>query len=66
MEVTGVVDEALPNALFRVRLGDGQAVLAHVPAAQRLRFVKLLPGARVTVELSQFDHTRGRILRQLK
>ena len=65
-EVEGVVAEALPNSLFRVRLPDGNSVLAHVPASERLRFVKTLPGDRVVVELSEFDHTRGRIVRRLK
>jgi len=61
MRVDGVVEEALPNAVFRVRLENGHEVLAHVSGKMRMRFIRILPGDRVTVELSPYDLTRGRI-----
>ena len=66
IEVEGVVSEPLPNAMFRVELADGHEVLAHIGSAMKLRFVKLLPGDRVRVELSPFDLTRGRITYRYK
>ena len=61
IEVEGVVTAPLPNAMFRVELADGHEVLAHVSAKDRLRFIKILPGDRVRVELSAYDPSRGRI-----
>jgi translation initiation factor IF-1 len=66
VEVEGVVKESLPGSMFRVELADGQEVLAHIATAIRLRFVKLLPGDRVVVELSPYDSSRGRISHRFK
>ena len=60
-EVEGTVTEALPNALFRIELGDGSLVVAHVSASMRLGAGRNLPGDRVRVALSSFDRSRGRI-----
>ena len=57
----GVVIEGLPNATFKVRLDDGSEVLAHISGKMRINFIKILPGDRVTVELSPYDSTKGRI-----
>ncbi len=59
--VEGKVVEALPNAMFRVELDNGHKVLAHVSGKMRMHFIRILPGDRVTVELSPYDLTRGRI-----
>jgi len=61
IELEGVVTEALPNALFRVKLETGQMVLAHVSGKIRKNFIRILPGDKVKVELSPYDLTRGRI-----
>jgi translation initiation factor IF-1 len=61
IELEGEVTEALPNALFRVRLETGQMVLAHVSGKIRKNFIRILPGDKVKVELSPYDLTRGRI-----
>jgi translation initiation factor IF-1 len=66
IEVEGVVKEPLPNAMFRVELQGGEEVLAHLATTIRLRFVKLLPGDRVMLELSPFDLSRGRITHRFK
>lgn len=66
IEVEGRVLEALPNAMFRVELATGHKVLAHISGKLRLNFIKILPGDRVTVELSPYDLTRGRITYRLK
>jgi len=60
-ELEGTVTEALPNARYRVELGDGSQVVAHVSASLRLGVGRMLPGDRVRVELSRFDRSRGRI-----
>ncbi len=65
-EVVGTVTEVLPNALFRVELGDGSLVVAHVSAGLRLGARRILPGNRVRVTLSPFDHSRGRITCQAR
>ncbi len=62
IEVTGVVVETLPNAMFRVELENGHRVLAHISGKMRLHFIKILPGDKVTVELSPYDLNRGRII----
>ena len=64
-QVDGVVDEVLPNALFRVVLGGGQRITAHISGRTRLNLVRLLPGDRVRVELSPYDRSRGRIINRL-
>jgi translation initiation factor IF-1 len=61
IEVTGTVVEALPNAMFRVELDNGHRVLAHISGKMRLHYIKILPGDKVSVELSPYDLTRGRI-----
>ncbi|HNQ01328.1 MAG TPA: translation initiation factor IF-1 [Syntrophales bacterium] len=61
IEVEGTVIETLPNAMFRVELQNGHRVLAHISGKMRMHFIKILPGDRVTVELSPYDLTRGRI-----
>jgi translation initiation factor IF-1 len=66
VEVEGVVKEALPGTMFRIELASGHEVLAHIAPAMRLRFVKLLPGDRVMVELSPYDSARGRISHRFK
>lgn len=66
IEVEGKVVEALPNAMFRVELENGHKVLAHVSGKVRMNFIKILPGDRVTVELSAYDLSRGRITYRLR
>ncbi len=61
IQVEGTVVETLPNAMFRVELENGHLVLAHVSGKMRMYFIKILPGDKVTVELSPYDLTRGRI-----
>ena len=61
IEVEGVVQEALPNAMFRVQLDSGHKVLAHISGKIRMHFIRILPGDRVKVELSPYDLNRGRI-----
>ncbi len=58
----GTVEEALPNAMFRVKLDTGHEILAHVSGKMRVNFIRILPGDRVKVELSPYDLTRGRIV----
>ncbi|MBI4062800.1 MAG: translation initiation factor IF-1 [Elusimicrobia bacterium] len=62
----GVVTEALPNAMFRINLGNNHLCLAHVSGKMRLHFVRILPGDKVKVELSPYDLTRGRITYRLE
>ena len=59
--VEGVVLETLPNAMFKVELENNHQVLAHISGKMRMHFIKILPGDKVTVELSPYDLTRGRI-----
>ena len=66
IEVEGRVIEPLPNAMFRVELDNGHKVLAHISGKMRMHFIKILPGDRVTVELSPYDLTRGRITYRTK
>lgn len=61
IEVQGTVIEALPNANFRVKLENDHEVLAHVSGKLRMNFIRILPGDKVTLELSPYDLTRGRI-----
>jgi len=61
IEVEGKVLEPLPNAMFRVELDNGHVVLAHISGKMRKFYIRILPGDRVTVELSPYDLTRGRI-----
>ncbi len=66
IEVEGIVIEPLPNAMFRVELDNGHKVLAHVSGKIRMNFIRILPGDKVTVELSPYDLTRGRIVYRYK
>ena len=61
IQVEGTVVEALPNAMFRVELEGGHRLLAHVAGKMRMHFIRILPGDKVTVEMSPYDLTRGRI-----
>lgn len=65
IEVQGQVVEALPNAVFRVRIDSGQEVLGHIAGRLRVNRIRILPGDRVIVELTPYDLTRGRITRRL-
>ena len=62
IEVQAVVTESLPNALFRVKLDNGHVVLAHISGKMRKHYIRILPGDTVTVHLSPYDLTRGRIV----
>jgi translation initiation factor IF-1 len=66
IEVEGRIIEPLPNAMFKVELENGQVVLAYVSGKMRMHFIKILPGDRVTVELSPYDLTKGRITYRFK
>ncbi|HMB71675.1 MAG TPA: translation initiation factor IF-1 [bacterium] len=66
IQVEGTVVEPLPNASFRVELENGHKVLAHISGKMRMNFIKILPGDKVTVELSPYDLTRGRIVYRYK
>lgn len=57
----GTVSESLPNAMFRVKLENGHIILAHISGKMRMNFIKILPGDKVTVEISVYDLTKGRI-----
>lgn len=61
IEVEGVVREALPNAQFKVELQNGHVILAHISGKLRMNFIRILPGDKVTVEMSPYDLTKGRI-----
>lgn len=61
IEMEGVVTETFPNAVFQVQLSNGHKVLAHISGKLRMNYIRILPGDKVTVELSQYDLTRGRI-----
>ncbi|TAL16274.1 translation initiation factor IF-1 [bacterium] len=61
IEVEGTVIEPLPNAMFRVELDNGHKILAHISGKMRMNFIKILPGDKVTVEISPYDLSRGRI-----
>ena len=62
IEVEGKVLEALPNAMFKVELENGHVVLAHVSGKIRMNFIRILPGDKVTIELSPYDLSKGRII----
>src|SRR5205814_2496520 len=66
IQVEGTVIEPLPNAMFRVELENGHKVLAHISGKMRMHFIRILPGDKVTVELSPYDLTRGRIVYRYK
>ncbi|MBA7597202.1 MAG: translation initiation factor IF-1 [Candidatus Cloacimonadota bacterium] len=66
IKVDGTVVEALPNAMFRVKLDSGHVLLAHISGKMRMHYIRILPGDRVTLELSPYDMTRGRIVYRYK
>ena len=66
IEVEGTVVEALPNAMFQVELENGHVVLAHVSGKMRMNFIRILPGDKVTMELTPYDLNRGRITYRYK
>jgi translation initiation factor IF-1 len=66
IKVDGTILDTLPNATFTVELENGHKVLAHVSGKMRMHFIKILPGDKVTVELSPYDLTRGRIVYRYK
>ena len=66
IEVQGTIVKTLPNAMFRVELENGQEILAYVSGKMRMHFIKILPGDKVTVELSPYDLTKGRITYRFK
>ena len=61
IEIEGIVVEALPNAAFKVELSNGKVILAHLSGKLRMNYIRILPGDKVTVELSPYDLTKGRI-----
>ncbi|MEZ4357566.1 MAG: translation initiation factor IF-1 [Eubacteriales bacterium] len=61
IEMEGIVTETYPNAMFQVELSNGHKVLAHISGKLRMNYIRILPGDKVTVELSQYDLTKGRI-----
>jgi translation initiation factor IF-1 len=66
IQVDGNVLEPLPNAMFRVELPNGHIILAHISGKMRMNYIKILPGDKVTVEMSPYDLTRGRITYRVK
>ncbi|MCF0114746.1 MAG: translation initiation factor IF-1 [Erysipelotrichaceae bacterium] len=61
IEIDGIVEDTLPDAKFKVKLANGHVILAHVAGKIRMHYIRILPGDRVTVEISPYDLTRGRI-----
>lgn len=66
IEVEGIVRELLPNAMFRVELPNGKMVLAHISGKMRMHYIRILAGDKVTVELSPYDLSRGRVTYRAK
>ncbi|MDP4108954.1 MAG: translation initiation factor IF-1 [Bacillota bacterium] len=62
IELEGTVIESLPNAMFQVELPNGHKILAHISGKLRMNFIRILPGDRVTIQMSPYDLTRGRII----
>jgi translation initiation factor IF-1 len=61
IELEGIVVESLPNTMFHVDIGNGHTILAHISGKLRMNFIRILPGDKVTVQMSPYDLTRGRI-----
>ena len=61
IELEGVVTEALPNAMFRVELSNGHKILAHISGKLRMHYIRILPGDKVTIEMSPYDLSKGRV-----
>ena len=66
IELEGTVQEALPNTMFKVELPNGKVVLAHISGKLRMNYIKILPGDKVTVEISPYDLTKGRIVMKVR
>lgn len=66
IEVEGEVSEALPNTLFRVKLGDGKIILCYLAGKMRINYIRIMPGDRVRVEMTPYDPDRGRIVYRFK
>ena len=66
IQMQGEIDETLPNATFRVKLENGHMVLCHISGKMRMNYIRILPGDKVTVELTPYDLTRGRIVFRAK
>ena len=66
IELEGVVVESLPNAMFRVKLDNGYKILAHISGKMRMNYIRILPGDKVTVQMSPYDLSRGRITYRTK
>jgi translation initiation factor IF-1 len=66
IEVEGTVVESLPNAMFRVELENGHKILAHISGKMRMHYIRILPGDKVTLEMSPYDLSRGRITYRTK
>ena len=66
IEVEGIVVEPLPNATFRVELENGHKILAHISGKMRMNFIRILPGDKVTIEMSPYNLTKGRIIYRYK
>ncbi|MEI7690181.1 MAG: translation initiation factor IF-1 [bacterium] len=62
IEVEGTVLETLPNAMFRVELENGHIILAHISGKMRMHYIKILPGDKVTIEMTPYDLTKGRVV----
>jgi len=62
IELEGTITESLPNAMFRVELDNGHKVLAHISGKMRMHYIRILPGDKITVEMSPYDLTKGRII----
>ncbi|MEX0931983.1 MAG: translation initiation factor IF-1 [Candidatus Saccharimonadales bacterium] len=61
IELTGIVTETLPNAMFRVKLENGHEILAHIAGKMRMHYIRIVPGDKVTVEMTPYDLSKGRI-----
>ena len=66
IQMQGEIEETLPNATFRVKLENGHVVLGHISGKMRMHYIRILPGDKVTVEVSPYDLTRGRIVFRAK
>ncbi len=66
IEIEGLVTEALPNTLFRVKLSDNRVILCHLSGKMRINYIKILPGDRVKIEITPYDQTKGRIVYRAK
>ena len=66
IEVEGTVNEALPNALFKILLDSGQEIIGHLSGKMRINYIRVVPGDKVKVEMTPYDLTKGRIITRLK